>query len=182
MATTKNNGGTAKLGGLELTPAAREALQLLGPSPLAAGEDPDRYECLLAAAYKDIKPTNTIELILFRDVVDDQWEIQRLREVNAGLVSSAKDEVTFMRALERHKSDAILMAEAVVAKLGPLADLQRMIALNEHRRNAWDSSRRRSPIKRSVLPTRSPMHSVRSPTRIPTKGSRLLDHASQAAS
>ena len=62
-----------------------ELLELLGPPPLARGEDGGAYEALFARIAVALKPRDIIEWLWARDVVDAAWEGARLRRLRASL-------------------------------------------------------------------------------------------------
>jgi len=57
-----------------------------GPPPLLDGEDPAAYDDLLARVSGAVKPSDILEEIWVRDVVDLTWEVQRLRQLKAKLL------------------------------------------------------------------------------------------------
>jgi hypothetical protein len=60
---------------------------IFGPPPILPGEDASAYEALLGPVSADVKPTDIIEKIWVRDVVDRTWEILRLRRIKTGFAS-----------------------------------------------------------------------------------------------
>ena len=67
---------------------ALNRISVLGPAPLLEGEDASAYAELLAQVSSAVKPTDIIEDIWVRDVVDLTWEILRWRRLKANLLSS----------------------------------------------------------------------------------------------
>jgi hypothetical protein len=67
-------------------PATSTLHRLFGPPPLITGERAEDYNKLLDRIFRDVKPTDTIEEILVRDVVDLTWETFRLRRLKASLL------------------------------------------------------------------------------------------------
>ena len=67
-------------------PATSTLHRLFGPPPLIAGERADDYNKLLDRISRDVKPTDTIEEIWVRDVVDLTWETFRLRRLKVRLL------------------------------------------------------------------------------------------------
>lgn len=68
-----------------------------GPPPLLRFEDPRAYDTLMAETAASIVPTDTIEWLLIRDVVDLTWEIMRYRRFKTALVDSEiKSELSSM--------------------------------------------------------------------------------------
>jgi hypothetical protein len=61
----------------------------LGAPPLLKGEDAKAYETLLAQVCDGIAPSDAIERMWVRDVVDLTWEIFRWRRVKTELIASA---------------------------------------------------------------------------------------------
>jgi len=67
-------------------PAQEQALQLwLDQRPLVVSESPVTYDALQAEARAALNPSDIIERLLVKDVVDYSWEVARLRDVVAGL-------------------------------------------------------------------------------------------------
>jgi hypothetical protein len=79
----------ARSGAPDFTPEQKEFLELLGPPPLVPGDDGNRYQRFLAAIVAEVKPTDILECIWVRDVIDLQWEILRYRKAKAQLFESA---------------------------------------------------------------------------------------------
>jgi hypothetical protein len=61
---------------------------ILGPPPLLRYEDRRSYDALMAEVTASIVPTDTIEWLLTKDVVDASWEIIRYRRFKAALIDS----------------------------------------------------------------------------------------------
>src|SRR5262245_30609013 len=68
-------------------PSAQYAM--FGPPPLIQGEDGAAYDELLARISGAINPTDSIEEMLVRDVVDLCWLALRLQRIEAALVTEA---------------------------------------------------------------------------------------------
>jgi hypothetical protein len=62
---------------------------LFGPAPLIEGEDSAAYDELLARISGTLKPTDILEEIWVRDIVDLVWEALRLRRLKAKLMTAA---------------------------------------------------------------------------------------------
>lgn len=62
---------------------------LFGSPPLIEGEDPVTYDELLAEISALIQPTDILEQIWVRNVVDLSWEERRLRRLQARLMTSS---------------------------------------------------------------------------------------------
>ena len=69
-------------------PERPERLAWLGPPPLFEGEDTAAYDELLSRISGAVKPTDILEEIWVRDVVDLVWEAVRLRRLKAGLITA----------------------------------------------------------------------------------------------
>jgi hypothetical protein len=70
-------------------PASRSPTKwnFFGPPPLLDGEDPAAYDELLARVSGAVKPSDILEEIWVRDVVDLVWEALRLRRLKAELLA-----------------------------------------------------------------------------------------------
>ena len=66
-----------------------EVRALLGPSWIIEGEDPERYEELLAAVGAAVQPKDLIDWLLVNDIVALTWEIQRTRWQRDSLMRTA---------------------------------------------------------------------------------------------
>lgn len=60
------------------SPTLASVWPLLGPSWIIEGEDPERYEKVLAEVGAAARPIDFIDWVLVKDVVDLTWEIQRI--------------------------------------------------------------------------------------------------------
>jgi hypothetical protein len=58
-----------------------------GPAPLLIDEDPAAYNELLARVSGAVKPSDILEEIWVRDVVDLEWEARRLRRLKVELIA-----------------------------------------------------------------------------------------------
>jgi hypothetical protein len=63
-------------------------LSLFGPPPLLEGEDSEAYDVLLARVSGVVGPTDFIEEIWVRDIVDVTWTLFRLRRIQAAFLSA----------------------------------------------------------------------------------------------
>jgi hypothetical protein len=63
---------------------------LLGPAPLAEGEDAAAYDELLVRISGTVRPADVIEEIWTRDVVDLVWEGFRLRRLKARFLTHCR--------------------------------------------------------------------------------------------
>ena len=77
-------------------PAAQRLFQ--NPA-LAPGEDDRIYRSLVEAVVRALEPQDVIECMLVKDVTDCQWELQRLRGIQAGLLASSA-----MKAAEKERA------------------------------------------------------------------------------
>jgi hypothetical protein len=80
-------------GSTELVPGGASAplatLPLLGAPPLIKGEDAGSYDQLLARICGTLRPSDSLEEIWIRDVVDLVWETFRLRRMKASMMTDA---------------------------------------------------------------------------------------------
>jgi hypothetical protein len=60
--------------------------RFLGPTPLLHGEDAEGYKVFYDNIRQQIGPHDLIDEIYIRDVVDQTWEIHRLRHIRIGLM------------------------------------------------------------------------------------------------
>jgi hypothetical protein len=134
-----------KMSELQLTPASKigspvgpgAALAFFAPPPLIAGEDAAAYDDLLTRISAALKPSDILEDLWVRDIVDMVWEAFRLRRLKAQLLTASahegmhsilrrfldwqlSEQVAQMWAL-REKS-AVAKAEAVLASAGLTAE------------------------------------------------------------
>jgi hypothetical protein len=64
--------------------------QFLGPCPLLHGEDEQGYQVLYDRFREEVEPHDLIDELYIRDVVDQTWEIQRLRKIRLGLMRNGQ--------------------------------------------------------------------------------------------
>jgi hypothetical protein len=64
----------------------------LAPAPLIAGEDTAAYDDLMARLSGTLKPSDVLEEIWVRDVVDLVWEVFRLRRLKTHLMRAGAHE------------------------------------------------------------------------------------------
>jgi hypothetical protein len=137
-----------------------------GPPSLIEGEDATAYDELLARISTAVKPTNIIEDIWVREVVDFTWEALRMRRLKTALLTASAhiglegvlkplldDGITeLVEPWARGEPDAIqqvkgilnsanLTIDAVIAQtmcelIEKLERIERMLAMIEARRNA----------------------------------------------
>jgi hypothetical protein len=72
------------------SPTLASVRPLLGPSWIIEGEDPDRYEKVLAEVGAAAQPIDAIDWVLVKDIVDLTWEIQRARLQRERLVRTER--------------------------------------------------------------------------------------------
>ncbi|MGU3661037.1 hypothetical protein [Methylobacterium fujisawaense] len=83
-------GGDAPTAG-EILPAIAADLDFLfDESPLLPGEDGERYNALLRSIVQQVNPTDVIEAIWVKDVVDLVWEAKRLRRWRRQILVQAR--------------------------------------------------------------------------------------------
>ena len=113
---------------------------IFGPPPILPGEDTSAYDALLRRVSADVKPTDIIEKIWVRDIVDHTWEIFRWRRL---VVSLAPEPPPTSLINELHRIERI----------------DRLITVAESRRNAVlrEIERRRSTFARTL---RDEVHKV----------------------
>jgi hypothetical protein len=82
-------------------PAA--ARKLFERFPVPAGDDERSYRLRLADGFTALRPTDSIEAFWVKDFVDLTLEMERLRQIEAGLFEAqARDEDHSRDALDRH--------------------------------------------------------------------------------
>ncbi len=78
-------------GSAECTPGGAAqpltTLPLLGAPPLIKGENARSYDELLARISATLQPTDSLEEIWIRDVVDLVWETFRMRRMKASMMT-----------------------------------------------------------------------------------------------
>jgi hypothetical protein len=70
---------------LKLTSVSR--ISMFGPAPILYGEDGAAYDELLAQVSSAVKPTDAIENIWVRDIVDLTWEVLRWRRIKTSVIA-----------------------------------------------------------------------------------------------
>ena len=68
---------------------SREIAAVAGPPPLIVGESAAGYDRLLARVCEALQPSDVLEHIWIRDIVDLAWEVFRLRRLKASLMWAA---------------------------------------------------------------------------------------------
>src|SRR5277367_3393981 len=80
MSKTEKITAVTKTVGVNLgCPTLASVRPLLGSSWIIEGEDPERYEKVLAEVGDAAQPIDFIDWLLVKDIVDLTWEIQRAR-------------------------------------------------------------------------------------------------------
>jgi hypothetical protein len=103
----KMTGSTELMSGGASVPLA--TLPLLGAPPLIKGEHAGSYDQLLARICGTLRPSDSLEEIWIRDVVDLVWETFRLRRTKASLLTDST-EWGIGNTLGREHADAREMA------------------------------------------------------------------------
>jgi hypothetical protein len=62
---------------------------MFAPAPILAGEDANAYKSLLSRVWDTVKPSDTIEEIWVREVVDASWESNRYRRWKTLLIEAS---------------------------------------------------------------------------------------------
>jgi hypothetical protein len=93
-------------------PGAEVSERVIGiaPMPILFGEKQVDYVTLATRIAAGARPTDAIEEILTRDVIDLSWEVLRLRRAKAGLMrAAAGDGVRKILSTIGHKDSALLL-------------------------------------------------------------------------
>jgi len=90
--TSATPGATPAIAAPANLPATLAHGTVFGPPPLVAGEDAAAYEALRARVAVAVAPADVLEEMWVRDVVDLDWEAQRLRRLQAALLRVAAHE------------------------------------------------------------------------------------------
>ncbi|WP_375408045.1 HNH endonuclease signature motif containing protein [uncultured Methylobacterium sp.] len=78
----------------EILPAIPQHLAFLfDDRPLLFGDDPEQYEALLGKMVQQVMPTDIVEAIWVKDIIDLVWEVKRLRHWRNQILSQARVEV-----------------------------------------------------------------------------------------
>jgi hypothetical protein len=138
---------------------------LAGAPPLIQGESSAGYDQLLARICETLQPSDVLEQIWMRDIVDLAWEAFRLRRLKANLMAAAAHEgmaevlrplvdcpEQFAKGWARRSERTVTKVEAALAKAGSSMDavaartfsarigdferIERMLTAAETRRNA----------------------------------------------
>jgi hypothetical protein len=112
---------------------SRQTAVSAAPPPLIAGESSAGYDELLARVCATLQPSDVLEHIFIRDIVDLVWEVNRLRRLKASLMASAAHEgmtqllrpllndaepATLARGWAARREDAVGKVESALAAAG----------------------------------------------------------------
>jgi hypothetical protein len=100
-----------------ISPVTRK---LLDRFPIAHRDDASDYQALLGAVFETLQPQDIIEELLVRDVADLAWEVQRLRTVEAILLTSAPEPSHWFSPFDKVRAE---LAAARAARGGSLLPL-----------------------------------------------------------
>jgi hypothetical protein len=101
-----------------------------GPPPLLEGEDAAAYDALLAEVSGAVNPSDIIEEIWARDVVDITWEILRWRRLKANVLTTAMI-VGLEQSLVRPLKLELHLEQTIRFKPNPAKDLAHAWAAND---------------------------------------------------
>ena len=89
------------------TRSAQNALKhgLLARDAVLPGEDPADFDRQLSALEAAIRPANSLEFELVRQIADAQWRMRRLTRLETGFLAAAVDDQR--RHLEKRRPDAL---------------------------------------------------------------------------
>jgi hypothetical protein len=145
-------------------PLSRETVALAAAPPLIQGESSAGYDQLLARICETLQPSDVLEQIWMRDIVDLTWEAFRLRRLKASLMAAAAHEgmaevlrplvdcpEQFAKGWARRSERTVSKVEAALGKAGSSMDavaartfsarigdferIERMLAAAQARRN-----------------------------------------------
>lgn len=130
----------------EMTQIPAIVVEIWGKPPVLPHEDPEVYQKFWLEIAKSIAPTDFIEWLWIKDILDLSWEIRRLRGFKAGLAEKRRrDRIERIISRGRREGDtaagAELESEASVASMF-VEDMSRherideLLASQESRRNA----------------------------------------------
>jgi hypothetical protein len=131
-------------------------ISLFGPPPLIEGEDAAAYDDLHTRVSSAVKPTDFIEEMFVRDIVDITWAIFRYRRLQSAFLSDevsreVSREVSFLdELLEATPEEELreilitnksnidvnkIQATVIVRRLDTIERIEHLIAIGEGRRN-----------------------------------------------
>jgi hypothetical protein len=99
-------------------PPAQAVAGAAGAPPVIAGESRAAYDELLARMTRTLAPSDVLEHMFLRDVVDLAWEVLRLRRLKANLMACAahRGVATLLRPLIEEDDERALLARGWVAR------------------------------------------------------------------
>ncbi len=95
---------------------------LFGPPPILEGEDARAYNEVLDRVFRTVGPTDFIEEIWARDLVDVTWAMFRYRRLLAALMSDEVSEDVKEEAFSRAKAETELMQGTEKEEMDKLLD------------------------------------------------------------
>ena len=116
------------------------ALAFLATAPLIAGEDTAAYDDLSTRMSRMLTPSDILEQIWVRDVVDLTWEVLRLRRLKAQFLTATAHEGLALVQVDAVLAAAGLDADAAMArtfalKIDTVERIERMAAAAHYRRS-----------------------------------------------
>src|ERR1700733_3351613 len=78
---------------------ANEEPMFPGSLPLLPGEDAQAYHKLRARITEAVNPADLFEMIWADDIVNDEWELGRIRRAKAVLIESERDRAETIKTL-----------------------------------------------------------------------------------
>ena len=91
QSTVRRRGRPSKNANTQSKPGVNQTLEaLLGPTPLLHGEDEAGYKAFYDNFRQQVGPHDLIDEIYIRDVVDQTWEIHRLRQIRIGIMRNGQ--------------------------------------------------------------------------------------------
>src|SRR5215467_14803164 len=119
-------------------PEQARGLAWLGPPPLFEGEDAAAYDERLARIARALKPADIFEEIWARDIAELDWQVSRLRRLQASLMTATayeglqkvleplvepyRDQADLARAWAAHDKAAIKRVDELLASAGLIMD------------------------------------------------------------
>jgi hypothetical protein len=123
---------------------------LFGPPPILEGDDSSAYNEMLDRLFGAVKPTDFVEEIWVRDLVDVTWAMFRWRRILAALMSEqvekdvneqacsrAEAETELMEGTEKEEMDRLLKSESGLSWATRVAQNPRA---NEKFQELWSSA------------------------------------------
>jgi hypothetical protein len=96
----------------DMTQIPAAVAELWGKPPVLPHEDPEVYNKLWLEIAKSIGPTDFIEWLWIKDILDLSWEIRRLRGFKAGLAEKCRrDRIERIISRGRREGDTPAVAE-----------------------------------------------------------------------